>query len=56
MLAGIDCLTIHRERCPRNEAAFRIVADRWLAAGREIISAWPEQGKDANDELREVGQ
>jgi hypothetical protein len=56
MLAGIDCLTVHGEYCERNEAAFRTVADCWLAAGREVVSAWPEQGKDANDELRGVDQ
>jgi putative DNA primase/helicase len=55
VLAGIDSLTVHREHhCQRNEEAFRAVADRWL--GREVVSGWSEQGKDANDELRGVDQ
>lgn len=56
VLAGVDSLIVHREHCPYNEAAFRAVADRWLAAGREVVSAWPEHGKDANDELLGKGQ
>jgi hypothetical protein len=51
-LPGIDGLTVLREQCPANAAAFQTCSDRWRADHRQVISAWPSNGKDANDELR----
>jgi putative DNA primase/helicase len=52
VLPGIEGLHILRERDDANERAFRACAERWHAAGREVVSACPESGKDINDELR----
>jgi hypothetical protein len=51
-LPGIEGLHILREHDAANDRAFQACAERWHAAGREVVSAWPEVGKDANDELR----
>ncbi len=52
LLPGIEGLHILREHDAANERAFQACAGRWHAAGHEVVSAWPEVGKDANDELR----
>ena len=54
LLPGIDGLTIFGERDAKgaSERAIRACAERWLAAGKEVLTAWPMGGNDLNDELR----
>jgi putative DNA primase/helicase len=53
VLAGIDGLTLHAETddAGTNAAAIRGLADKWLAAGREVLIIEPELKGDANDAL-----
>jgi hypothetical protein len=54
LLPGIDGLTIFGERDAKgaSERAIRACAERWLAAGKDVLTAWPMGGNDLNDELR----
>ena len=52
VLAGMECLTIIREKDAANEKAAAECAIRWQATGREVRNVWPDAGKDLNDELR----
>jgi putative DNA primase/helicase len=54
VLLGIDGLTIFGENDQRgqNETAIRACAEQWLAAGKEVLTAWPMTGNDLNDELK----
>jgi hypothetical protein len=52
IIAGIDALTIliDHDQSGAGDAAARLCAERWLAAGREIFSARsPIEGEDMND-------
>lgn len=53
ILPGIDGLTIFGE-CDgmvQSEKAIKACAERWLVAGREVLTVWPLAGKDLNDEI-----
>ena len=52
VLAGIEALTLLRERDDANARAADQVTLRWQAEGREVFDAWPNVGKDVNDSLR----
>jgi Toprim domain len=54
VLPGIDGLTIFGECDEKQQSmeAIRSCAERWLAAGKEVLTAWPMAGNDLNDELR----
>jgi putative DNA primase/helicase len=54
ILPGIDGLTILGERDERAQCEKAIIscADRWLVAGREVLTAWPLSGNDLNDEFK----
>ena len=57
VLSVIDVLTLHEE-ADENDASARAVetcADRWFAAGKEVLIARPRIGKDANDAILESG-
>ena len=51
-LAGIETLTLLRERDDANARAANQVTLRWQAEGREVFDAWPNVGKDVNDSLK----
>ena len=51
VIDGVNKLTILAENCPANEKARTICALRWVEAGRDVIIAKPDHGKDFNDEL-----
>jgi hypothetical protein len=48
VIAGVEALTILRERDEANARAAAAVTERWHAAGREVLYAWPNVGKDIN--------
>jgi hypothetical protein len=54
VLPGIDGLTIFGEHDEKQQSmkAIQSCAERWLAAGKEVLTAWPMAGNDLNDELR----
>jgi hypothetical protein len=52
VLAGIEALTLLRERDDANARAADQVIVRWQAEGREVFDAWPNVGKDVNDSLK----
>jgi putative DNA primase/helicase len=54
LLPGIDGLTIFGEYDENQQSmeAIQSCAERWLAAGKEVLTAWPMAGNDLNDELR----
>jgi putative DNA primase/helicase len=54
LLPGIDGLTIFGEYDEKQQSmeAIQACADRWLAARKEVLTAWPMAGNDLNDELR----
>jgi putative DNA primase/helicase len=52
VLAGIEALTLLRERDDANARAADQVTLRWQAKGREVFDAWPNVGKDVNDALK----
>jgi putative DNA primase/helicase len=54
VLPGISGLTIFGEHDEKQQSmkAIQSCAERWLAAGREVLTAWPMAGNDLNDELR----
>jgi putative DNA primase/helicase len=54
LLPGIDGLTIFGEYDEKQQSmeAIQSCAERWLAAGKEVLTAWPMAGNDLNDELR----
>jgi putative DNA primase/helicase len=51
VLAGIQKITILAEHCAANKRAREACALRWHDAGREVIIAKPDMGKDFADEL-----
>jgi putative DNA primase/helicase len=54
LLPGVDGLTIFGEHDEKQQSmkAIQSCAERWLAAGKEVLTAWPMAGNDLNDELR----
>jgi putative DNA primase/helicase len=56
VLTGVSGLHIFGERdeSGTNQKNAQDCADRWVAAGGEVLLAEPSNGKDLNDELREV--
>ena len=54
LLPGIDGLTIFGEYDEKQQSmeAIQSCAEQWLAAGKEVLTAWPMAGNDLNDELR----
>jgi putative DNA primase/helicase len=54
VLPRIDGLHIFGERdaTGANERAVDDCGRRWIAAGRTVITLWPEAGSDLNDEWR----
>ena len=54
LLPGIEGLTIFGEYDEKQQSmeAIQSCADRWLAAGKDVLTAWPMAGNDLNDELR----
>ena len=54
-LSGIEVLTILREKDAANERAAETCAARWRPAGREVLDAWPNAGKDLNGAIRGSG-
>jgi putative DNA primase/helicase len=52
VLAGIEALTLLRERDDANARAADQVTLRWQAETREVFDAWPHIGKDVNDALK----
>lgn len=54
VLSYIDGLHIFRENDAngRSQKAVETCADRWLEAGREVLTVTPDVGNDLNDELR----
>jgi hypothetical protein len=52
LLPGIDGLTIFGEYDEKQQSmeAIQSCAERWLAAGKEVLTAWPMAGNDLNDE------
>jgi putative DNA primase/helicase len=57
VLAGIEALSLLVENDERsvNQRACEACAERWAAAGREVILIDPLAGNDVNDALREIG-
>jgi hypothetical protein len=53
VLPGIDGHPIFGEHDEKQQSmkAIQACAERWLAAGREVLTAWPMAGNDLNDEL-----
>jgi putative DNA primase/helicase len=52
VLGGIECITLLAEHDEASARAVEACADRWLAAGREVIVNEPIGGKDLNDSIR----
>ncbi|MFI5012037.1 MAG: toprim domain-containing protein [Hyphomicrobiales bacterium] len=52
VLPGIEALTILGEHDAANAKAVQACANRWSAAGRQVIVVLPAGGKDVNDALR----
>jgi putative DNA primase/helicase len=52
VLSGIETLTILAEHDEASARAVQACADRWLAAGRDVIVNEPIGGKDLNDSIR----
>lgn len=54
VLPGIDGLTIFGEHDARgaSEKAITACAERWIAAGKDVLTEWPMSGNDLNDEVR----
>ena len=54
VLPGIECLTILAEHDDANAKATHACAERWHAAGREVLINQPIGGKDLNDAWRGI--
>jgi putative DNA primase/helicase len=52
VLAGVETLTLLRENDVASERACEVSAERWHAAGREVLIDYSLIGKDLNDALR----
>jgi hypothetical protein len=52
VLDGIGCLTFLAEHAAASERAVETCAERWHAAGREVMINRPIGGKDLNDAIR----
>lgn len=55
-LAGVDALTLLAERDEASARAVDACADRWLAAGREVLIVRPRVGSDIADVWREAAR
>ena len=52
-LAGIECLTIGADHDQAGLIAAQVCAERWVAAGREVLIRWPDGlGDDYADEVQ----
>ena len=51
VLAGVECLTLLAENDLTNARAVDTCAQRWHAAGREVIVVEPKGGNDINDAI-----
>jgi len=54
VIGGVNKLTILGEHCEENENARLECAVRWKEAGRKVVIAMPDKGKDFNDWLTEL--
>jgi hypothetical protein len=52
VLSGVACLTILAENDDASAKAVQACAERWHAAGREVLINRPTRGKDLNDAIR----
>lgn len=52
VLAGIECLTLLAEHDKASDKAVTACAERWHAAGREVVIVKPTIGNDVNDAIR----
>jgi hypothetical protein len=55
VLPAVECLTLLAEHDDASARAVQACAERWHAAGREVLINQADFGKDLNDELREGG-
>ena len=52
VLGGVECLTLLAEHDAASERVVQACAERWHAAGREVLINRPIGGKDLNDAIR----
>ncbi len=52
VLPGVEALTLLAENDPASDRAIRQCAERWHAAGREVVIVTPNFGSDLNDAIQ----